>query len=366
VLSSSQTIDGKKATADKPIRVVGEGMPTLVGANRASVPEQYFRGLVSVVNSSHVTISGLRVENSGGFGFFVDRSSNVTIQNSQSAKTKLSAVWASLSQSITVTGNDLSAFCDEGQGAGCQEGLSLETVDGFDVGFNRVHDAPQVPGISFGGGEGIDAKYGSRNGRIHDNVVENMPQIGIYVDGWQTDRGPTTNIEIDRNIVRNTNNGVTISSERKGPVSNIRVHDNVLYNNGYFGVTVSKYGDGPIGDVLIEHNTIYRNGYIANKPPYDKTGDWGGGILVDSTSLTGPVTIRNNIIVDNSLDGIDVVDASLGKVTATGNVIWAPGRAVGGVQGGGVIVADPTFVNAPAGDFRLQPGSPAAGKGARL
>jgi hypothetical protein len=365
IVSNAQTIDGKRGTADKPIRIVGEGLPVLVGANRATVPEQYFRGLVSVVNSSHVSISGLRVENSGSFGFFIDSSDNVTIEQSQSAGTKLSGIWASSSTKITIVGNDLSAFCDEGQGAGCQEGLSLETVDGFDVGYNRVHDAPQVPGITFGGGEGIDAKYGTRNGRIHHNVVENMPQIGIYVDAWKPDRGATVNIEVDNNVVRNTNNGVTIASEQGGQVSDIAVHDNILYTNGYFGVAVSGYGNGPIGGVVIDHNTIYRNGFLSHKPPYDRSGNWGGGIIVDNTNLTAPVTIRDNIIADQADYDIFIAAASRSRVTITGNVIWSPTRSASGPTGSGAILLDPRFVDPPAGDFALQPGSPAAGKGAR-
>jgi Right handed beta helix region/Ricin-type beta-trefoil lectin domain-like len=371
-MSAAAVFENKRGTADKPITVIGEGLPILRPTDRNVVPANY-TGLISVVNSSHLVVSGVRLENSGQFGFHVTKSDHITVKNSQTSGSRLSAFWADNSTDISVTGNDFSNFCDRGQfnNVGCQEGVSLETVDRFDVGYNRVHDAPQVAGIGPGGGEGIDAKFGSKNGRIHHNTVENLPQVGIYVDGWITG---ASNIEVDNNIVRNTYMGINVGSEKGGPVTNIRIHDNVVSNIGYDAIAVGgQVEDGPRGDISIFNNTIVANGKSANKPPFcilwspSPCPDYGSGIRVDTKNLIGPVNIYDNIIADSATADIAVPPAVRPKVTIANNVFWSPKGNLfdNNTQGTGAINADPLFVNPAANDYTLRAGSPATGKGAR-
>jgi hypothetical protein len=371
-LSSAALIQNKRGTAAQPITVLGEGLPVFRPTDRNVVPANY-NGLISVSNSSHIVISGIRLENSGQFGFHVTRSDHVTVKNSQSAGTKLSAFWADNSTDIAVTANDFSDFCDRGQfnNVGCQEGVSLETVDRFDVGYNRVHDAPQVDGIGPGGGEGIDAKYGSKNGRIHHNNVEDLPQLGIYVDGWLTGGA---NIEIDNNFVRKTYLGIVVGSEQGGAVTGISIHDNVVVDVGYDAIAVGAQGtDGPKGDIAIFSNTLVGNGKAANKPPFcilwgeSPCPAYGGGVRIDSKNLTGVVSVYDNIITDSATSDIAVPPAVQPKVAISNNVFWSPNGNLfdDNVSGTGAINADPLFLNPGARDYRLQPGSPAAGKGAR-
>jgi hypothetical protein len=371
-LSSAVLIQNKRGTAAQPITVLGEGLPVFRPTDRNVVPASY-KGLISVSNSSHIVINGIRVENSGQFGFHVTRSDHVTVKNSQSSGTKLSAFWADNSTDIAVTANDFSDFCDRGQfnNVGCQEGVSLETVDRFDVGYNRVHDAPQVAGIGPGGGEGIDAKYGSKNGRIHHNVVEDLPQVGIYVDGWISGGA---NIEIDNNFVRKTYLGIVVGSEQGGAVSGISIHDNVVVDVGYDAIAVGAQGtDGPKGDISIFNNTLVGNGKAANKPPFcilwggSPCPAYGGGVRIDSKNLTGPVRVYDNIIADSATSDIAVPPAVRSNVTVSNNVFWSPNGNLfdDSLVGTSAIQADPLFVNPGAQDYRLQPGSPAAGKGAR-
>jgi hypothetical protein len=371
-LSSEAIIANKRGTADRPITVVGEGLPVFRPTDRNVVPSNY-GGLISVRNSSHIVIAGMRVQNSGQFGFHVTRSDHVTVKESQSDGTKLSAFWADNSTDITVTSNDFSDFCDRGQfnNVGCQEGLSLETVDRFDVGYNRVHDAPQVAGIGPGGGEGIDAKFGSKNGRIHHNTVEDLPQVGIYVDGWITGGA---NIEVDNNFVRRTYLGIVVGSEQGGAVTGISIHDNVVVDVGYDAISVGAQGtDGPKGDIAIFNNTLVGNGKAVNKPPFcilwggSPCPAYGGGIRIDSKNIVGVISVYDNIVADSATSDISVPPDYQPKVVITNNVFWSPNANMfdNNVQGGGAINADPLFVNPSGRDYRLQPGSPAVGKGAR-
>ncbi len=371
-MSAAAVFENKRGTADKPITVIGEGLPILRPTDRTVVPANY-TGLISVVNSSHLVVSGVRLENSGQFGFHVTKSDHITVKNSQTSGTRLSAFWADNSTDISVTANDFSNFCDRGQfnNVGCQEGVSLETVDRFDVGYNRVHDAPQVAGIGPGGGEGIDAKFGSKNGRIHHNTVEDLPQVGIYVDGWISGGA---NIQVDNNLVRRTYLGIVVASEQGGTVTGINIHDNVVVDVGYDGIVVGSQGtDGPKGNIAIFNNTLVGNGKAANKPPFcilwggSPCPAYGGGIRIDSKNLTGPVAIYDNIIADSATSDISIPLAVRPKVSITNNVFWSPKGNLfdSNTQGIGAISADPLFVNAAANDYTLRAGSPATGKGVR-
>ncbi|GAG74122.1 unnamed protein product, partial [marine sediment metagenome] len=50
------------------------------------------------------------------------------------------------------------------------------------------------------GGEGIDVKDGSSNGKVYKNHVHDINRLGIYVDAWDKH---TYNIEVFQNIVHN-------------------------------------------------------------------------------------------------------------------------------------------------------------------
>jgi hypothetical protein len=148
----------------------------------------------------------------------------------------------------------------------CQEGISIVKTNGFTVSNNRVHDAKQGAGTNPGGGEGIDAKEGSKNGIIAYNNVYNLVQLGIDVDAWDQ---LTENIQIYGNHVYNTAAGIVVGAENSGTVRNVKIRDNIIYNTGYHGIELSNAGtNGRRENIRIYNNTVVRNGFTAYKPPW--------------------------------------------------------------------------------------------------
>lgn len=365
-------IAAKHATADQPLAIVGDGMPTITGTDQR-VPGVW-SGLIEIADSSHVRVQGLAVESSSFFGFKVERSDHIDLIGNRSTVSLASAIYAENSSAIRIEGNDVSRFCDRGQfGAdgrtGCQEGISLVGVDGFSVANNLVHDAPQGPDVGPGGGEGIDIKNGCKNGTVEANSVWNLVQIGIYIDAWV--RGDS-NIQVHANRVWNTYMGIVINSEQGGTVSNVDVSDNLVHDVGYDGILVDdlkkgKGGDGPRQGIRIYNNTIVAAGIKQAKPPYCRRWsnpciDAGAGIKVATANITD-LDIRNNIIVDAKTAAM-VIDPSIQSSSSIErNLIWPRGRGAGEFVGTDPIIADPLLVNPAGGDYRLQPGSPAIGAG---
>jgi parallel beta-helix repeat protein len=304
-------------------------------------------GLLEIRGKSYVKVSGLRVINVGPYldntGILVRQSSYIIVEQNIISNTASSGIGVWGSQYITIDSNEVVLACNNGG----QEDITIAGTSFFEVNNNHVHHG----GPGDNGGEGIDAKDGSANGKIHHNHVHNLNRLGIYVDAWDKH---TYNIEVYQNIVHDTQNvGFTLASEMGGLLENIKVYNNIAYNNESLGISVSRNGPAavqPIRNIQIINNTVYHNGL----------GTWGGGISVSNQDAQG-VVIRNNICSQNLSFQIAAEDVNPPGLTVDHNLVYPfndyPGEFHGSVE------AAPQFVNAATADFHLQLTSPAIDQG---
>ena len=311
-------------------------------------------GLFNVSNKSYITISGLRIINAGPHfnsnGILVDNSSHVIIEKNYTYNTASSGIGVWLSDNITIDGNEVELACNGGE----QECITVSGTDIFEIKNNHVHhDGPAEIG-----GEGIDAKDGSSNGKIYNNYVHHINgRVGIYVDAWNKH---TYNIEVFQNRVHDVNDdGFTVASERSGLLENINIYNNIAYDN-MVGITISKNGgplfSHPMKNIRVINNTFYNNGI----------GDWGGGIYVDNPDVESAV-IRNNICSQNlSFQIVPERNVPTQNLTVDHNLIDGFRGYSGEIYGNDYVEGDPLFVSPSGADFHLQEGSPAIDKGSSV
>lgn len=332
-------------------------------------------------NVSHWLIEGLRVENAGWAGIALAGTHHMIVANNRVVGSGASCIIALpadhftggeaevQSSDLTVMSNTLQKcnrrYPGGGTDLGAQEALSVWGVDRFEVAGNRVLGCTR---------EGIDAKTGSRHGRIHHNTVTGCASVSgtpagynggpaLYLDG---NRADMFDIEVDHNLVyRNVADGITVADEDAdhGDVRRIRIHDNVVHTNGRqgvnggAGVTVA----GNTTGVVVEHNTLYANvqafwlgqgTYAPGYQPRDvvfrnniaAASTWRNGVLRPAAR----VTLTDNVITTGVVTAYDVDAIPAAAVTVTGTKR----------------LRDPQFVD-PPGTLSLRPGSPASGTGVR-
>lgn len=357
VVATKILIQGKAGTADLPIVLRADGV-VILEDSRAELPD--WAGLIDVRDSSWVTVSGFTLLRPRFFGIFFQDCDHVVAEGNSTSESRASGIASWSSTHVTIRGNDVASACNDGQmvpsrwgtDMGCQECISLDTTDGFLVEANVVHDAQQSGLAHWGGGEGIDVKNGSSNGAVIGNEVRDLVQLGIYVEAWEND---LANVEVARNHVYRTANGIVISSEQTGDVDDVRVHDNVVHDIGFGGISVSHYDVAPnvVANVRVYNNTVAHVGYPENKPyflpPAERSATWGQGIVVGKPDVVA-VTIRDNVIWDIGGGEAIALAAGLTGQTVEGNV-----------------TSDPLFLDYAARDLRIGAGSPAidAGVGVR-
>jgi hypothetical protein len=308
-------------------------------------------GLFVVENKSYIIISGLNIKNArpndNNNGIYVDSSSYITIEKNYTYNTVSSGIGVWDSDHITIDGNEVELACNDGE----QECITVSTTDTFEIKNNHVHDSG--PGTM--GGEGIDAKDGSTNGKIYKNHVHHIKRLGIYVDSWDK---LTSQIEVYQNVVHDcADDAFTLAAESGGLLENIKIYNNIAYNNLYNGISISANGEAiyshPMKNIYVVNNTFYNNG--------DST--WGGGVLIENPEADD-VVIRNNICSQNGFSQIQV-EASGKNLTIDHNLIDGYRGYATETYGTDYVTGDPLFVS-PSGavpDFQLQQNSPAIDKG---
>jgi parallel beta-helix repeat protein len=350
-------------TAAKPITFEAVGKVIIRGRGDVS----RFRGIFEInakLSSGPVIhdliIRGFRLENSNWFGIHLSGAKNITLENNYTFETGGSGIRVSESQNITIRGNTLERACiSPDKTIDTQEIISLASVEGFEVAYNHIFNG----GIADGGngGEGIDVKGASRDGRVHHNLVHDLIRLGIYVDSYNKS---AENIIVDSNTVYNCAEGIAVSSEMGGTVKTIKLVNNIVYHNRNNGIVVSAWkANGLRKDIEIINNTVFRNGFHSGKR-------WagGGGITLKTANASG-VIIRNNIVSQNNLWQI-LVNKNVSDLVVDYNLIDAfRGYTEGSQQeekGKYYINGNPLFVDANGGNFRLKTNSPAIDRGNSL
>ena len=314
----------------------------------------YWGGLLDISNKSYIKISGLRIMNAGPYdnnpGILVDHCSDITIENNYTYNTTSSGIGVWDSSNIIIDNNEVEKACNDGE----QECITVAITNNFEIKNNHVHH--NGPGTM--GGEGIDAKDGSRNGKIYNNHLHHLNRLGIYVDAWDKH---TENIEVFRNIVHDIydNDGFTLASESGGLLENICIYNNIAYNCDICGLTISRNGESPthpMKNIKIINNTFYNNG----------DGGWGGGIAVDNPYIQN-VVIRNNIVSRNMTFQMEVEpDVSMSNLTVDHNLIHGYRGYDDEIKGTDYVEGNPLFVNASSADFHLTEHSPAIDNGSPI
>jgi hypothetical protein len=306
-------------------------------------------GLVQISGSSYINLSGLRVINSRFTGIMVGRdyetnalSSNIILEKNYVSNTAASAIFVEDGKNIILDGNEITkAQTMEGLSRQAGETISLVNVDGFEIRNNKLYQN------NF---ESINAKEGSSNGKIYNNDISQHESAGIYVDAWS---GNSHDIEIFSNKVhdgRASGRGIALAIENGGTLKNVKVYNNIIYNNAATGIDLAWYSKGTIDNISITSNTVYKNGLIDS---------WGGGISADYSAATN-VIIRNNIVSKNNHYSIQSKNTN---AVIDHNLIDGYIGGQSEAKGSDYVEGDPEFVNQANADFHLRNTSPAIEKG---
>ncbi len=308
---------------------------TIDGANLV-IPE--WGGLFDLTDREYIRVSRLRIMNAGpnphNPGIQMDGASHILIENNYVYHTSDSGILVWNSNDVIVEGNEVEEACY----GGFNEGISVGVTDGFEVRNNRVHHSQK---------EGICAKDGSSNGKVYGNEVYDTDAVGLYVDAQAR---YTHDIEVFDNIAHDiVEDGFAVASEVGGLLENVRLYNNLAYNNGWVGIDVSAccIDTHPMSNVQIVNNTLYNNGWDS----------WGGGIVVQNPQAQD-VVVRNNICSENLLFQVAVnADLLEEHVIVDHNLIDGYRGGEDETYGDDYVEGEAGFADAAAADFQLQAGS---------
>jgi hypothetical protein len=340
---SERVVPQNSGSAGQPITYAAyPGEMTTIDGTGVIVPD--YQGLFDLTERDYVCVSGLRVIHSNYYGIVADTSSHITIEHNYTYDTYSSGISSWNSDNVIVDGNEVVGACT----GPWQEHISISNTDTFEVRDNLIHDT--MPGTD--GKEGLSVKDASSHGKVYGNQVYNLNHVGIYVDA---EAEHLFDVEVYQNVVHDIEAmGFSLASEQGGLLENIRLYNNIAYNN-LVGLWLSDccIATHPFKDITIINNTSAYNG----------RNGWGGGIGIENTQVQN-VVIRNNICSQNLSFQI-AVDPSIPpkNYTVDHNLIDGYRGADGETYGDDYVEGDPLFVNAAGEDFHLQENSPAIDAG---
>jgi hypothetical protein len=321
------------------------GEAVTIDGTGVTVPE--YCGLFDLTNRDYIQVSGLRVIHSSYYGIIAENSSYITIDHNYTYDIYSSGISSWGSNNIIVDGNEVVGACT----GPWQEHISISDTDTFEVRYNHVHDV--MPGTH--GKEGISVKDASSHGKVYGNHVNNINEVGIYVDA---EAGHLVDVEVYQNIVHDIPAmGIALASEAGGLLENIRLYNNIAYNN-LVGLWLSDCCSEthPFKDITIMNNTFAYNG----------RDTWGVGIGIPNLQVQN-VIIRNNICSQNIYSQMGADPSILPQLSVDHNLTDGnrdPDYELYGTNDR--IDISPAFVNPLAGNYHLMASSLAVDAGSPL
>ena len=325
-------------------------------------------GLVRILGASNIKLSGFRIINSMYMGVMATSGiennvlTNITIEKNYISNISSSAIFVEHGKGIIIDENEITKAQTRhnlSKNLIGQETISLINVNGFEIKNNTLYDN------NF---ESIAIKTGSRNGKVHHNDIQPIESAGIYLYAWQSADAVMENIEVFNNRIHNgkaSARGIAIASELGGTLRDVKIYNNVIYNNGAQGINIADYEgktcwgaaigyytckSGPIDNVLITSNTVYNSDIIEG---------WGGGIDIEHPRATN-IFVRNNIVANNRRASIRTLNPN---VVIENNLVFGNQNDPNENKGINYIEKDPQFVDPANADFHLKITSPAIGRG---
>jgi parallel beta-helix repeat protein len=249
------------------------------------------QGPLIAINSDRVIIAGLRVNHSMSFGIISRGTRSIRIENCEVSYSNDGGIVFVDAWDINVTGCKVHHNNYRGLEA-AHEAISMHNVHGFEVAFCEVFDNKE---------EGIDGKYGSKDGHIHHNRVYRNNGPNIYID-------KANQIDVFNNEIHDavSKAGISLNIEsswhKEGlawTLQNVHIYNNLIYNNsGGIGFWLEDSGGPELqskwDDIHIFNNTIVDNAR--------KGEERGGGIYIinlNPWNFGENISIRNNLFSGN-------------------------------------------------------------------
>ena len=325
-----------KAYPNETVIIDGTGVPVY----QAGVEN----GLVHIDYKSYIKFYGMIITNSNYMGVKINGGSDVYIENNDIRNNASGGIVVHDGTRVVIRGNYLTLNQTLAGGISqTNETVSLINTDGFQISYNTFYDNHM---------ETIDCKDGSRNGEVFGNDISAQKSAGIYIDSWAR---PTYNINIYKNRIHDSNKGgargIAVAVENKGSLDNIKIYNNLIYNNAASGIATGWYSNGPISNITIVNNTVYHNGVVET---------WGGGIALEYGPATN-VIVRNNIVDGNNNYSIRLMNDAVALIDH--NLVHDFKSVAGESKGTDYQEEDPLLVNPDSSDFHIQSESVAIDNG---
>ena len=314
------------------------------------------------IDSDRIRLKGLVITHSSTFGIYSTYTNNIYIEDCEVAYSSDGGIVFVDATNIYVGHCHVHHNNYRGLRA-AHEGISMHNVHTFEVQGCEVHDNKE---------EGIDAKYGSKNGKIHDNLVYRNNGPNIYIDKANL-------IDIYNNIVHSAvaKAGISLNIESAWhtpglawTLQHVNIYNNVIYNNsGGIGFWLEP-GGGEEKQARWDHIRIINNTIVGNAR---KGEDRGGSIYIlnpGPENFGDSISIRNNLFAGNINEVSRSIWDRYGKGQPAKFIIdhnlFVEGEPSDYFGCHPRMAGDPGFLDPGRFDYALKPGSAAIDAGSPL